>query len=339
MISNHLCARHKEERQARTAKRLQVGMIFRDARAIKRGEKSKRGPHAWSGLGTKTLLEPIECTAVIPESETGWRCPWCKLGLPQLSLWQDRLSKVAHLNEHHPGETVISALAHSRKTDKEYRKRKYRATALSNDGRRELKDEATKRATEVLKPMGHEIGCLELQPGLRTDANNDGGRPYCQRFCIHCRYTTGHLKRSETKCTGTPMHEIKKWTWTQCRPKPHAVEQWLKHERWPGQISHFFQISAEEWKIRKEMKDKLVESGQMQEMEKIRKNGNASRKKRNELRKALGTWVPQKQKEIRPGMRVPKKEINDAVRARKYASGRFMPKAQRERTYERQTWV
>ena len=79
------------------------------------------------------------------------------------SLWQLRMSKIKHLEEAHPGKTVKSALVCSRANDKEFRKKRYRDGARKRDGRRAVKDEAVRRQMMVSKPLGHEIGILELE--------------------------------------------------------------------------------------------------------------------------------------------------------------------------------
>ena len=50
------------------------------------------------------------------------------MGLPMLPAWQLQLSKRAHLHAEHPGETLKSTLAKSRKVDKDFM-RKYREGA------------------------------------------------------------------------------------------------------------------------------------------------------------------------------------------------------------------
>ena len=240
-ISNHLAQRHKEERVQLTDQR----------RKARIWAPKNKGLRAWSGLGTKTILDPIEVREM-DEEHMHWKCPFCEgmKGLPMLSPWQIQLSKRAHLHTMHPGETPTTALAKSREVDKKFMRKKYREGAKQKDGRRPVKDVAVAKAMQVLGPLGHQIGHLELH----TSRKSAHGylRPYCEKFCTKCRYTVLHLKKERRKCTPVTMDMVRKWKWAEQRPRQTRLEEWMKGETWKDQVSHFFSITEEEhqWRNR-----------------------------------------------------------------------------------------
>jgi hypothetical protein len=180
-IQNRLSNRRKEERKAAMLENLKCRVTAQDSARTKRLLSR-------TNLVLTELLQLVVATKDVGKEERGWRCPYCECGLPELQRYHGEMSRRMRLKDKRPTKNMKQAYYDAKKKFREDYRKKYRATAVLKDGRRNVKAKSLEKANDRFGENGRAIDYL---PVIFPDRDVGQGC-MCRRpktkMCVRCRH-------------------------------------------------------------------------------------------------------------------------------------------------------